>query len=381
MLVLGYIVRGPTGGLAWHHLQYVLGLAALGHDVCFLEDSDDYPCCYNPENHELGTDPLYGLSFLENAFARLGIDGGWAYHDAHRGQWFGPAAVRFQGRRSEFDILLNISGMNPLRDWIRDTPYRVFIDTDPAFIQIRHLTDPSARALAQQHTHFFTFGENFGRRDCSIPDDGFAWRPTRQPISLAHWPIVAPNIGGSLTTVMQWDSYRVLTHEGREFGMKSSSFPPYLNLPRRSGLQFRLAVGSATAPREDLARNGWALVDPLEVTRDPWTYQQFIADSSAEFSVAKAGYVSSHSGWFSERSAAYLASGRPVIVQETGFSDWLSSGDGVLAFTTPDEAMSQLERLSRDYPDQCRAARAVASEFFNSERVLRGLLSEVMSAA
>ncbi len=380
VLVLGYIVRGPLGGLAWHHLQYVLGLVALGHDVCFLEDSDDFPGCYNPQTHEVGTDPSYGLAFIEKAFARLGIDGCWAYHDAHRQQWFGPAAARFEGGTSQFDVVLNVSGVNPLRDWTRDTPCRVFIDTDPAFVQIRHLTDPAARELAAQHTHFFTFGENFGRPDCSIPDDGFAWRPTRQPISLPHWPVAAPIPDGPLTTVMQWDSYRVLEYGGHEYGMKSSSFPPYLDLPRRSGQRFELAMGSASAPREELENHGWRILDSVAVTRDPWTYQRFIADSRAEFSIAKAGYVTSRSGWFSERSAAYLASGRPVIVHETGFSEWLSGSDGVLAFATADEALAQVEQLGRDYNAQCRAARRVAVEYFDARQVLTKLLDEVTTA-
>ena len=380
VLVLGYIVRGPLGGLAWHHLQYVLGLIALGHDVCFLEDSDDFPGCYNPQTHDVGTDPSYGLRFIANAFTRLGMEDRWAYHDAHSGQWFGPAVAAFKGGTSQFDVVLNISGVNPMRDWIRDTPRRVFIDTDPAFVQIRHLTDSAARALAAQHTHFFTFGENFGRPDCGIPDDGFVWRPTRQPVSLAHWPIAAPNPDGPLTTVMQWDSYRVLEYDGRQYGMKSSSFPPYLDLPRRSGQQFELAMGSASAPREDLTRNGWGLRDPLEVTRDPWTYQRFIADSRAEFGIAKAGYVACRSGWFSERSAAYLASGRPVIVQETGFSEWLSALDGVLTFATADEALAQVERLGRDYDAQCRAARRVAVEYFDARQVLSKLLDEVTAS-
>ncbi len=377
IVVLGYIVRGPIGGLAWHHLQYVLGLAALGHDVCFVEDSDDYPGCYDPDTGALGTDPTYGLAFIARTFERLGIADQWAYHDAHARRWSGPASGRFDGRRSDADLLINLSGMNPLREWCQDVPRRVFVDTDPAFTQIRHLTDPAAHALASLHTHHYTFGENFGQPDCLIPDDGFRWRATRQPIVLDRWPLTPAKPDGPFSTVMQWDSYKVLSYGGRDFGMKSASFPAYLDLPKRSGRTFELAVGSASAPRDTLVQHGWRLRDPLEVTRDPWTYQDYIAGSYAEFSVAKAGYVTSQSGWFSERSAAYLASGRPVVVQETGFSRWLSAPGGVLPFSTPEHALAQLSELEARYPFHCRMAREVAASHFASDAVLSRLVDEV----
>jgi hypothetical protein len=379
ILVLGYIVRGPIGGLAWHHLQYVLGLAAIGHDVCFLEDSDDYPGCYDPDSGVLGTDPTYGLAFIARTFERLGLAGQWAYHDAHAGRWSGPAAGRFDGRRSDADLLIKISGMNPLREWCRDVPRRVFVDTDPVFTQIRHLTDPAAHALAMLHTHHCTFGENVGQPDCLIPDDGFRWRPTRQPIVLDQWPVTPVRRGASLTTVMQWDSYAVARYGGREFGMKSASFPPYQALPERTGLPFEIALGGASAPRTDLIRHGWVLRDPLVVARDPWSYQEYLAASLAEFGVAKDGYVSSRSGWFSERSAAYLASGRAVVVQDTGCSRWLKADGGVLFFTTPDEAIEQLREVAANPSGHGARARDVAAAFFDARGVLSELVDDVMS--
>jgi hypothetical protein len=378
VVVLGYVVRGPLGGLAWHHLQYVLGLAALGHDVVFLEDSEDYPACYDPSTHSVGTSPVYGLAFIDAAFRKLGLGAAWAYFDAHEEKWHGPAGPRFRGAGIEADVLLNVSGVNPLREWTRAVPRRVLIDTDPAFTQIRHITDPAARSRAGAHTHFYTFGENFGRTGCAMPDDGFPWRPTRQPVALERWPVAPPAPAGPLTTVMQWDSYQVLRHAGTDYGMKSASFPPYLDLPASSGRPFRLAVGSETAPREELSRHGWEVADPLEVTRDPWTYQDFVAGSRAEWSVAKAGYVTSRCGWFSERSAAYLASGRPVVVQDTGFSEWLAPSAGVLPFSTPEEALVQIDRLDHDYPARCRAARAVAEGHFDARQVLGRMLDEVL---
>jgi hypothetical protein len=379
VLVLGYVVRGPLGGLAWHHLQYVLGLAELGHDVTFLEDSDDYESCYDPARDEVGNDPAYGLGFAAAAFGRLGLVDRWAYYDAHTGRWLGPAAGRVREACAGADLLLNVSGVNPLRPWLLDVPARVLVDTDPAFTQVRHLTDPAAAAAARRHTAFFSFGENIGRPGCTVPDDGLPWRPTRQPVALGAWPVTPGPADGPFTTVMQWDSYRAREYGGRRYGLKSDSFAPYLDLPRRSGANFELAVGSPTAPQQRLRENGWRVLDPRGPTRDPWAYQDYLRRSRAEFGVAKHGYVASRSGWFSERSAAYLASGRPVVVQDTGYTDWLRADAGVLAFGGPEEAREAVAEVGRAYARHCRAAREVAEAYFDARRVLPSLLERALA--
>ena len=200
VVVLGYLVRGPLGGLAWHHLQYVLGLARLGHDVVFLEDSDDFPSCYNPiTNARASADPSYGLVFTTQTFERIGLGGCWAYYDAHTAQWLGPMAAGARDFCGTADLCLNLSGMNPVRPWLEGIPVRALIDTDPAFTQIRHLTDPEARERARQHTAFFTFGENLPARRSTIPDDGLPWRATRQPVVLDAWLNRTGNVGERMT--------------------------------------------------------------------------------------------------------------------------------------------------------------------------------------
>jgi hypothetical protein len=360
--------------MAWHHLQYVLGLARLGHDVRFIEDSDDYPSCYDPSRGVVDEDPTYGLRFAATAFDRLGLSDCWAYHDAHTARWHGPAGDTVLGWLVRADLLLNISGVNPLRLWLRGVPARALIDTDPAFTQIRHLTDPRARDAAEAHTAFFTFGENIPAGRAMVPDDGFPWRPTRQPVVLDAWQVAAAPPEGRFTTVMQWDSYPAREYGGRRYGMKSESFGPYLDLPLQCGRRFELAVGSSSSPHEMLRDRGWLLRDPLEVTRDPWTYQEYLRGSMAEFGIAKHGYVEGRTGWFSERSACYLASGRPVLVQDTGFTDWLSARGGVVAFRTPEEAAAGVEELGMRYEFHACAAREIAAEYFDAKKVLPSLL-------
>jgi hypothetical protein len=377
--VLGYIVRGPLGGLAWHHLQYVVGLARLRHDVLFLEDSGEDPACYDPSRDATGTDPTFGLRFIADVFDRFGLAARWAYHDAHRTAWHGPAAAEVKHFCSDADVVLNLSGINPLRWGLEERPARVLVDTDPVFTQIRHLTDPTAARQARAHTAFFTFGENIGAAS-KAPDDGLPWQPTRQPVVMDAWPVTPGRPGGNFTTVMQWDSYRGREYHGRRYGLKSDSFAPLMDLPAVVPAKLEVALGGGSAPYEKLRAHGWRVRTSLEVTTDPWTYQRYIQQSKAEFSVAKHAYVVARTGWFSERSAGYLASGRPVVVQDTGFSDWLAADRGVIPFATADDARAAIEDVTRRYEDHCRAARDVAAGWFDSRIVLPSLLERALRA-
>jgi hypothetical protein len=381
ILVLGYIVRGPLAGHTWHHLQYLMGLAQQGHDVYFLEDSDDFESCYDPASHEVTADPTAGLVFAKRIFARIGMETRWAYHDAHTGTWHGPAASMVDELCRTAEICLNVSGVNPLRDWMIRVPVRVLVDTDPAFTQIRHLTDPRAMQAALRHTAFFSFGENIGSDDCTIPDDGLAWQPTRQPIVLDAWAVTPGPAGGAFTTMMQWESYPAMRYDGRTYGMKSASFQPYFDLPGKIGAQLEVAVGGASAPREELRQHGWIVRDPMPPSLDPWAYQRFLQEAKAEFTVAKWAYVSSASGWFSDRSAEFLACGRPVVTQETGFSKWLPTGGGLFAFSSAQEAVAAIEQVCADYESHCRAARELAAEYFDARRVLASLLDRALAGS
>ena len=376
VVVLGYVVRGPLGGLVWHHLQYVLGLHRLGHDVIFVEEGGAEPDCYDPTIDAMTTNARYGLAFIADAFGRVGLGDRWAYHDRRTGTWRGRGDVRAWAR--EADLVLNLSGVSPVRAWAEAVPARVLVDTDPVFTQVRHLTEPDALARAEAHTAFFTFAERWGRPDCTVPDDGLPWQPTRQPVVLGAWPVTPPPPDGPFTTVMQWDSYAERAWAGRTFGMKSASFGPFLDLPSRTGAAFALAVGSPSAPRARLAAAGWGVRDPRPPTRDAGAYQRFIRGSLAEFSVAKAGYVSTRSGWFSERTAAYLASGRAAVVEDTGFSDVLPSGAGLWAVSTPDEAAAAVEAVRQSPEAEGRRARALAEGHLGASAVLTSLVERAL---
>jgi hypothetical protein len=369
ILCSGYLIRYPLGGLSWHHLQYLVGFRRLGHEVTFFEEYGWPASCYDPARDVMTSDPSYGIAYLLKLLQPHGLHYSWCYL-AEDGTAHGMPRDQLAQRCRECDVYVNLSNMN----WIPELEQcrrRVLVDTDPAFTQIggHGLGGPFARYHA-----LFTYGENVHRPGCDMPTGGARWLPTRQPVVLDLWPVEPGDPAGPFTTVMNWSAYGNRTHEGRVYGQKDREFVSFFSLPRESGEPMELALNAPAAVRQRLVEGGWRLADPRDVTRDPFTYQRYLGSSRAEFSVAKHGYVSTRSGWFSERSSGYLASGRPVVLQDTGFSDFLPCGAGLLAFRTPNEAVVALRRLRGEYDAHCQAARVIAQEYFNSDRVLSDLL-------
>lgn len=379
ILVIGHIIKIPLGGMVWHYLQYVIGLKRMGHEILFLEDCGDFPACYNPDNFTVSENPAYGLRFIQQIFDAYDLKGQWAYYDGHSGNWYGNSRQKVLSFCAKADLVLNVSGGTPLREWWIKIPSRVFVDTDPGFTQVKHLTDPSAYEIALQHTCYFSFAENINKAICTIPSDGFLWQPTRQPCVLDAWVIGPPLPSAKWTTIMQWDSYKVREYKGKMFGMKSLSFQEYESLPQLiQGEKFEIALGSATAPVDRLKGNGWGIINPLTPTKTPWSYQKYIQGSKGEWSIAKHGYVVSNSGWFSERSLCYMASAKPVLLQDTGFSEVIETGKGLLTFKSLDEVVTSLESLNMDYRSHCKWARCLVEENFEACKVLTALLREVL---
>jgi hypothetical protein len=222
-----------------------------------------------------------------------------------------------------------------------------------------------------------TIGQAIGQADCPVPTCDVAWIATHQPIVLDHWPAADKIVYDALTTVGNWRGYGSITHDGVFYGQKAHSLREFITLPRITNEKFILAMGIHPDERKDLealAANGWQLVDPARVAGTPAAYQRFIQQSKAEFGIAQSGYVASRCGWFSDRSVCYLASGRPVIAQQTGFMRFLPAGEGLFAFETIDDVLAAIEAIVGDYPRHSRVARALAVEYFDSDKVLSRLL-------
>ena len=374
ILVAGYIVRGPLGGLVWHHFQYWYGLHEMGHNVLFIEDSEDYPACFHPLSGTFSTDPIYGIHFLKTLAEQFGLADSWAYYDAHRNSWLGQSSGDVLRFASNADLFINLSGMMPLRDYWLKIPKRIYLDTDPLYTQIRHLESANLKALVRAHNAFFTYAMNIGDATCSIPADGIQWQSTRQPVVCKLWAPQCQHQQAAWTTVMQWDSYKKLAYGGIVYGMKSDSFEPYFALPSMTSEQLVLAAGNPSLPAEKLISHGWQIHDPLKASLTPSDFVQFIHQSKGEWSIAKQGYVISRSGWFSDRSCCYMASGKPVVLQDTGFSKYIPVGDGVLAFSNVEECLSAFETINTDYGYHARKAREIVAGYFAHDNVLGQLI-------
>ena len=388
IIVLGFIIRRPLGGQIWHYLQYILGLKQLGHNVYYLEDSGDHPDYFDSNNNYLSTDYSFGIDYIKDIFQRFNIDDKWALFDSNTDKWIGPVSNKISKIISECDLLLNISGLNPIRDWFLEIPVRALIDTDPVFTQIRHLTRPWQPKNwsfahnwqeATKHNVFFTFGENIPNKQLDIPDDNLPWKNTRQPVVLDLWDYKSENQNGKFTTVMNLNTYGSEYYKNLFYGNKNDTFKEFLTLPKLTNSNLEICINLSHASRISLQNNGWTLIDPAKLNNDPYYYKTYIQESKSEFSIAKHGYVVSKCGWFSERSANYLASGKPVLIQETGFSEWMETGIGVIPFNNMDEALSGIEDVLSNYDKHRKYARSIAQEYFDSRTILTNLVEHSMN--
>jgi hypothetical protein len=413
IIVTGLIAQHATlAGVTWDYLQYVLGLVGLGHDVYYFEDSGQWP--YTTDGGPSGQawtahDPTPNVAYLADVMARYGLEKRWAYHFPMKNRWFGLSHEKRREVMQSAALLINVSGTLKRPQEFRQVSRLVYIDSDPVFTQVKlRLSRGQMRFRKQLEAHdiHFSFGEHFSRH---VPVTGQRWHPTRQPIVLSEWRPSTPQ-RTVFTTVMNWTSYKPLIYRGQTYGQKDIEFKHFLELPAKAApAVFEVALSTVRnprhirwerqgkvspsavielgrrkmqrTPRDMLAAMGWRVVDPRLACPDLDSYREYIESSRAEWSVAKNGYVVGQAGWFSCRSACYLAVGRPVIVQETGFSKVLPTGKGLLSFTTLEEAAAAVREVNGNYALHAKAARAIAEEYFDSRKVLTRLVDEAMNNA
>ena len=386
VVVTGMAATYPFGGVFWDYMQYALGFKQLGHDALYIEDTGKW--CYDPVQTTFVEDGEKNAEHLARHIRQLDPDLAdcWFFRDG-RGSTFGrpwQQVVEFCGSA---DLFLHISASCLMRDEYLAAGTVAFIDSDPMYTQVGFLTagngDDHADGLAwwlQHHDAFFTFGENVGQPGCGVPTASIRWIPTRQPIvtdCFARSAVPARARRRAITTVASWEpSQQPLEHDGVSYAGKSAEFLRFMALPSRSPVPMEVAM-SGPAPADLLEAAGWCIVDGYSVSHDPWVYREYLANSLAECSIAKNAYVAPRSGWFSCRSACYLALGVPVVVQDTGIGDTLPTGEGLFAFGTMDEAVAALDAVAADYDRHCKAARAIAEEYFDARKVLTRLLDDI----
>jgi hypothetical protein len=370
ILFAGIIARYPFGGVTWCSLMYLLGLRALGHEVFYVEDTGE--CVYDPIQNTVATDPSFGTAYIHAALAPFGLGDRWTFVN-YDGSYHGQPAADVRRYAADADLFIDLSGGCWFwRDEYARIPAKIFIDSDPTFTQLAIAkAEPWYVAFFERFDRLFTFGSNIGTPRSPTPTGGLTWHKTWQPITMADWQTSTPP-GDHFTTVMTWQ-IESFTDVG---GNKDQEFVKFIDLPSRTPQSFELAING---PQSLLRSHGWRTVDAMRVSRTPGEYRDFIHRSKAEFGVAKHTYVASASGWFSDRTECYLASGRPALVQDTGWTAHLPQGEGLFAFSTPDEAVAGIERINGDYARHARAAVEIAREHFDARRVLPRLLDVACS--
>ncbi|GAB4184213.1 MAG: hypothetical protein Fur0032_25100 [Terrimicrobiaceae bacterium] len=380
ILVTGLVGQYAFGGVTWDYLQYVFGFRALGHDVWYLEDTGAW--AYDPVAQQPSALCEYNVNYLRGVMEAFDLGDRWIYRNAADDTYHGIDHPELAERLiAESDVLANVSGACWLREPTAAVRRKLFLDGDPMFTQIGMETDSETAERIRAHDVHFSFGLNIGKTGCGVPTGGVVWHPTVQPIALEYWEPgrqVPDGPGGDAwTTVMNWSSYKPKEFQGDSYGQKDGEFLNFLDLPRATGSRFVLAMGQGVGksrPTERLLESGWQIIEPDEYLPDYRSYHDFLARSRAEWSVAKNGYVKPRSGWFSCRSACYLALGKPVVVQDTGWTDALPNGDGALAFSTFEEAAEAVRHVEENYEHHSRAARSYAEKHFDARTVCNELL-------
>lgn len=397
IVVVGTLAANPYAGMAWMHMQIASGLSRAGYDVYYFEISSDWP--FDPVRKTKVNDSSYALPYLAQVAAGFGFEGRWAYRRSYSDKvWFGMEKEEAENLLLHADAILNVAGATRLEGEGIDVGRWVYFGTDPVFHEIGYANgEKHSRTLIDEHTDCVTYGENIGSTDCPIPPLPRLRSRTRQPALLDLWQSPPPT-RKEFTTVCNWKQvgHDVVFRGETYYWSKDREFIKFADLPRRTGQPLEIAtnlaamssrngargeaiaaMGMATDARSAFEANGWHLVDAESFTLDPWNYRDYVQASRGQFSVAKDQNVRLRSGWFSERDACYLAAGRPVVCQDTGFAKNLPTGEGLFAFQTMDDILAAFDAINSDYGRHSRAARHIAEEFFRAETVMSNVMKDL----
>ena len=386
IIVSGLVGLYPIGGVAWDYFQYVIGLAKLGHDVYYHEDTWSWP--YHPIEKENISKGEYSAQYIRDFMEKYApeLRERWHYLHLHQ-ESFGMDRATFDEISRTADVFLNVSGACIIPDQLSSNCVKIFLDSDPGYNQImmseRFSWSENVDRWCESvmaHDLYFTYAENIHQTDCLIPKLDLDWKTTRMPVVLELWDAIAkysPPRSAPWTTVMTWNAFKgKLIYQGTEYTSKGSEFEKLITLPQRVNIPLKVAVGGIKAPLKQLTSEGWQVVDGPTESLIPKQYQGLIAGSRGEISPAKNVYVAMRTGWFSCRSACYLASGRPVVVQDTNFSKFIPTGKGLFAFSNLEEAAESIKAIEKDYKWHQKGAIEIAVEFFDAKKVLSEVLKK-----
>jgi hypothetical protein len=376
IIVFGIMFWYPLAGVTYQFLHYLLGLQRLGYDAYYIEDSGRW--IYDPHLNDMSPDPTGNLQAVVPLLEAHGFSGRWAFRGNYPGgQCYGMSESQIHALYREADASLNVTGAQEIRSEHLSCRRRVYVESDPFLLQVRVAQgDAKSVETLAAHDTLFSFGENLGAEDCTAPIGKFRWQPTRQPVTLDLWENPFTAQPQAYRTITTWNNKgRDISYGGEKYyWTKDREFEKYLDLPRQRNVAFELATGVEPEVQTKLRKHGWQQTDSIGVSRDIQRYREYIQTSRGEFTVARDQYVRPRTGWFSDRSACYLAAARPVITQETGFSKYLPTGKGLFAFRTMEDVLAAVDEIEGDYEGNCRAAREIAGEYFAAEKVVLSLM-------
>jgi hypothetical protein len=376
IIVFGILFWYPLAGVTFQFLHYLIGLRKLGYDVYYVEDSGRY--VYSPRLGDFPVDASDNIAVIAPILEAHGFSDKWAFRGAYEGgQCYGMTESEILQLYRDADAFLNVTGAQELREEHLAVPRRIYVESDPFKMQVLAAQgDRDALTMLAAHDAHFSFGENLGFPDCSIPVEHFEWLPTRQPVAVDLWNNPDGFEGEAYNTVTTWSNKgRQVVYEGETYyWTKDREFMKVIDLPRRRKVPFEIATEVGEDVQQLLRENGWRRAGALAISENIDCYRTYIQRSRGEFTVARDQYVRPHSGWFSDRSACYLAAGRPVITQETGFSKFLPTGRGLFGFRDMDDVLAAVDTIESDYESNCRAAREIAAEYFAAEKVIGSLM-------
>jgi hypothetical protein len=380
ILLSGAFANKPfNGGNAWTRMSWVSGFQRVGFDVLFVEQIDSRNCV-DANGAVTAFENSVNLAYFKTGMEQFGLSQHCSLICDQGQKVYGLPLEELQKKAKQASFIFNLSGHLVQAELMNSAGCKIYFDDDPGFTQFWDAAGNSGARLAG-HDFYFTLGANIGAPDCSIPTNGTHWRHTRPPVVLDDWPVRPHRVCNRFTTVASWrGAYGPIQHNGHTFGLKVHEFRKFIEVPRRNRAKFEIALQINPADKKDLdalIACGWCLVDPKATCGSPDAFRNYVETSSAEFSAAQGVYVDTNSGWFSDRTVRYLASGRPALVQDTGFSRHYPVGEGLLAFRTLEEAVEGAARIERDYQRHCRAARKIAEEYFDSDNVIRQLAKEI----
>ena len=376
IIVFGILFWYPLAGVTFQFLHYLIGLRRLGYDPYYVEDSGRL--VYNPWRGEITGDAEPNIACIAPILRAHGFADRWAFRGNYPdGKCYGLTPEQLAQLYQDADAFLNITGAQEIREEHLACPRRVYVETDPVASQIQVAQgDSQMIATLAAHDCHFSFGENLGSKDCGVPVTRFRWQPTRQPVVLDLWEHEPDRRGSSYTTIATWQNKgRDFIYQGETYyWSKDREFRKIIDLPSRRGSVFEIALNGDEAAHMLLRDHGWKVVNAHEISGGMNRYRAYIQNSRGEFTVSKDLVARTRSGWFSDRSASYLASGRPVITQDTGFGKVLPTGRGLFRFKTIDDILAAFDCIETDYDSHCREAREIAAEYFAAERVIAKLL-------